>query len=323
MGARPGGASPAQRFYNTPFIRELIRIETLIAQRYGRTFSLIAIEMGGFDTLQRELGSKEAMLEFLKDVATTIMSSTRQCDIVGMINKKDFLLMLPETDYFGALVATRRLRRHLRERYSGRPVDFALAPVTCPQDGSDFEELLHRAFSEAREYRRSLIHTMGLEDKGFYECVEILLEGVLPGGEEWNRLSQFSSAFITRLQDVVLKEIIRTPKAKGILYLSSFAKEDLLDSFLRELEGMDEVRTQIHIVDGGSLQDYPETVHLIRRDGHLPDLPFILFFRRDFAYAFLCKEEGGRVLGFHTMDPFLVEGLIGKLKDHCVEKGLL
>lgn len=323
MSVRPPALPSALRFYNTPFIRELVRIESLIAQRYGRIFSLIAIEIDGFEAIKKELVNKENLLRFLKDVATTIMASTRQCDVVGMINKKDFLLILPETDYFGALVTARRLRGHLKKRYRNKPVRFFLAPVLCPYDGRDFEDLLQKAFSAIKEYRKSLFYTLGLEEKEFSECVESLLEGSLPGGEEWNCLSQFSSTFITRLQDVVLKEIIRTPKAKGLLYLSSLPpKENLFHSFLREVESIEEVRTKIHVIGDGDAGGCPK-VHQLKRDKTFPSSPFILFLRRNFAYGFVGKEVDGKVIGFHTMDPFLVEGLIGKLQNHYSKKGLL
>ncbi len=322
MSEKSNEISPTSRFYNLPFIRELINIEIRRARRYGRSFSAIAVEIDNFEALRKRLPDKEGLLQFLKGVATTIMDLTRQCDIVGMINKKDFLVMLPETDYFGALVATRRLRKALYERYKDSPVDFFLIPVSGLEDGRTFEALLERASSRIEGYRKSLFHTLRLREKGFHDCVRTLLEGTFPSSEEWNKSSSFSATFVKRLQDFVLKEIMRTPGTKGLLYISSFPGEGLLSSFLRSVERIDDLKTKIHIIDGRGEGDYPETIYFFKGDEAISSLSFILFYRKDFSYAFLGREEDERIAGFHTMDPYLVEGLIDKLEEHCLERAL-
>ena len=318
------------RFYSAPFVNEYGRLEVLRSQRYNKEFSIIRIEMdrlGGRHTRR----SRQELLKFIKVVVKTIMKHTREPDIIGMIDRKSFISILPETDYFGALIIVRRLRKALRELYSPDDgVIFLLAATSYPYDGKAFEELVENASLRIEDYRNSLFFTLGLEDKPFWDSVYslfeedrnrvdesgILLEDAKKRGE-WNSLSEVSALFVNRLQDVVLKEIVRTPREKGILYLS-FSKDQTSERDAGLMGGIDrirEVKTKIYILGTGMGWDgLPNISHISIEDERFERSPFMLFFRRDFAYGFFCMKIGNRMKGYHTMDPFLVEGLIAKLQ---------
>ena len=318
------------RFYSAPFVKEYGKLEVLRSQRYSKYFSVVDIEIDKFSILKKSY-KKEDILKIIKELIEVIMKTTRECDIIGMMNRKEFALILPETDYVGALIIARRIRNALLSFHENEKFKFLLASASYPHDGKNFDELLERASLNIEDYKKSLIYTLKLENKNFWECVyslfeerrdipseyHFILEDAKERGE-WNLISMVSSAFMNRLQGIVLKEIARTPKVHGILYISIPDKGKEEPLFLSELRRVKEIKTRIFIIDsirkewaGGLAVNY-----LNLNDKSLNEVPFILFFRKDFYYGFFCKEWNGKMTGFHTMDPFLIEGLIGKLQEH-------
>ncbi len=84
------------------------------SRRYGRTFSLVMIDIDNFkefnDTYGHQVGD-----EVLRHVARAIRQNTRAVDISARYGGEEFAVILPETDLEAGLAAAEKLRRSIEE----------------------------------------------------------------------------------------------------------------------------------------------------------------------------------------------------------------
>ena len=97
--------STSSRFYNASFINEYGKLEILRTERYGSNFSVISLEVD--DSLEKTYKDEE-LLFVLREMVKIIMSTLRECDLLGMVNHNRFTILLPETDIFGSIITIRR-----------------------------------------------------------------------------------------------------------------------------------------------------------------------------------------------------------------------
>ena len=111
----------------------------------------------------------------------------RDADILAKVSESEYYVLLPETDYFGALMFLRRAVDEVRredsiQRVEERcPVLLSMGAATFPKDGEDFDELLHWARARIQEQRGSLVRRLHLDDldpAAFWELADLLLAGL-------------------------------------------------------------------------------------------------------------------------------------------------
>lgn len=85
--------------------RELLR-----AQRYGRPFSLMLIDIDHFKKVNDQFGHASGD-RVLKGMARCGQASLRESDLFGRFGGEEFLALLPETDWSGAATLAERLRQ--------------------------------------------------------------------------------------------------------------------------------------------------------------------------------------------------------------------
>jgi len=128
------------RFYDSFFVGEYGRIEATRATRYNTCFSIILIGTEGAGGGLPDKSGKEG--ESLRKLATTVLSSVRSCDITGLSESGKVIVILPETDYFGALVAAKKLSRAISAAAGGTSESAVmLSSATFPRDGRAFHEM--------------------------------------------------------------------------------------------------------------------------------------------------------------------------------------
>ncbi|MEQ8820017.1 MAG: GGDEF domain-containing protein [Sumerlaeia bacterium] len=93
------------------FINELHR-EFDRSRRYRRPFGLLLLDIDHFKNVNDELGHLRGD-EALKTVADVIRSTLREGDICGRYGGEEFVILLPETDRGGAVIAAERIRQAL------------------------------------------------------------------------------------------------------------------------------------------------------------------------------------------------------------------
>lgn len=148
-----------------------LAVELKRCRRYGRYFSLLAMDIDGFKLLNDAHGHPTGD-KILRMVADLLRNETRESDVVGRLGGDEFLIVLPEAAPSQASVLADRLRDALRrspfsvsdeERI---PIRVSIGIASYPEDGSRPGELIGSA--DQRLYvskRRGGDAVTGAEDR--------------------------------------------------------------------------------------------------------------------------------------------------------------
>jgi diguanylate cyclase (GGDEF)-like protein len=150
---------PLTGLYNrTHFFTELER-EIRLAQRAGRTFALLMIDVDGLKPVNDAFGHHYGD-RLLTGVTGVIRSTVRATDTPARYGGDEFLVLLPETDAGGAYVVAEKLRHDIAAftiQVSDRTVrtSVSLGLVTYPEDGTTVDALMTAADAALYEAKRS------------------------------------------------------------------------------------------------------------------------------------------------------------------------
>lgn len=299
------------RFYDAFFIGEYGRIEAIRANRYNTCFSVISIGVEGAEDL-----------EFLKKLVTTVLSSVRSCDITGLLADRRIMVILPETDYFGALIATKKLSKAVSSaKKSGPAHNVLLSSATFPRDGRTFSEITGAAEKRLAERKDSLWEKLKCDEKLFWEMVSSLVgrntEGLDGASFDAGAGQDLSEFFIEQINELIIKEIARSPQKRGIMY---YGTRNLSASLpvVKNLNTAGTTATKVFLIGEteNSAWEIKNAMPLTLDDPRLKEVFFTFILNEDTAYALICKENWGATFScFHTADPVLVEGLITKFQN--------
>ncbi|HLL81174.1 MAG TPA: diguanylate cyclase [Longimicrobium sp.] len=313
--------------YNLSYFTDYAGKEIYKARRYSRTFSLLTLSIDNLPQLRMRLSAAEAR-SAPRAVIKALSKIVRDSDVIAKASEGEFYLMLPETDYFGAMIFLRRALGAIRdepevqELESKLPLAVVAGAATFPKDGEDFDELVHRCRRRMDERRASLQRKLMLDGMGFWDEVELLLGSPnspkLPVDEraEPSRRGKVSDALFDELQGEIARELSRDPSARGVLYV-----------------GGPEVRANLPIVAGleGVPAEFAPRVYVLGRRADLEAHPgltpvflegdeaisrheFLFWLSEHAAYGLIQRRGLGVTWGFHTSDTALVDGLIAKLQ---------
>ncbi|MHB8419954.1 MAG: sensor domain-containing diguanylate cyclase [Myxococcales bacterium] len=319
--------SPA---YNLSYFIDYAGKELYKAHRYGRQFSLATIRLDNLGQLRRRVDSA-AVGEAVRALVAQLAALIRDADILSKVSEDELYALLPETDRFGAMMFERRVRdaaRRIEEAApEGRPpLLVTVGGATFPADGSDFDELLNRCRLRMEEARQTLRRRLQLDELGFWETFEVLVDprsarrvrareseglashqGPLPGG------------LFAELQREICREILREPRARGLVYVGTAEIDPALPLF--EALPAADVAARVYVLGRRG----PQSVHhpvitQVFLDGapvasgqaaHRHD--FVLWLGEGAAYAYLHRRGEGEAT-FHTDDRLLVDHLVGRLQ---------
>ncbi|MBI5643914.1 MAG: hypothetical protein HY954_10630 [Deltaproteobacteria bacterium] len=305
------------KFYDSFFIGEYGKIEALRATRYNSTFSivLISIEAAGISF------EEGAGFEQFKALVKTVLDSVRNCDVVGMSDDAQITVILPETDHFGSLTAIRKISRALgvHIKKDKAPISVIISNATYPKDGRGYGEVLSTAIRRGAEKKESLWERLNFKNKLFWEILGDLsgkpYSGLDNSSFDAGSGQELNEFFIDQINNLIVKEISRTPQKKGILY---FASKNISKGLVKLLGSAGAMSSKIFLVgetDSGAA-DIKNATPILLDDPRLRETFFTLFLNEDAGYGLICKENWGATFTcFHTSDPFLVEGLITKLQN--------
>jgi len=299
---------PVTKAYTWAFFEDVVRNEIRKAGRFGRSFSLLKVELAGVAVLRRELPDAE-FAAWLERLAFQVGRVLRTTDLLAAETDSRFAVLLPETDALGAAVLKRRIGEVLErgELLRGeRPVPrLHLAAASYPVDGTQLEELTRVLGARLAEDRDSLVHSLGLEHKPF----PILLDSLAGRGEP------LGSDTIEQVLRFVLTEVERRAAERGILCVAPGSA--LLPVAREGLARLDpaHTRTELVVVSDGradALAGVPVTCVPPQQIG--TRRPFLLYYAEGPAYALV--GETGAVGGslFQTSDRVLVEHLAFQLQ---------
>lgn len=313
--------------YNLSYFTDYASKEIYKARRYGRIFSLLTFSIDNLPAVRLRLGVGEAK-RAVRGIIRALSRIIRDSDVIAKASDQEFYLLLPETDFFGAMMFVRRAMAAVREEPDAQEVEAKLplalvaGASTFPKDGEDFDELVHRCRRRMDERRASLQRKLMLDGLPFWDEVELLLGSSaspkLPADEraEPSRRGKVADVLFDELQTEIARELARDPGSRGLLYV-----------------GGPEIRADLPIAAGleGVPSEFAPRVYLLGRRADLDSHPaltpvflegdervarheFLLWLSESAAYALIQRRGLGATWGFHSSDTSVVDGLISKLQ---------
>jgi len=313
--------------YNLSYFTDYASKEIYKARRYGRMFSLLTFSVDNLPMVRMRLGPTEAKLA-VRGIIKALSRIVRDSDVIAKASEQEFYLLLPETDFFGAMMFVRRALAAVREEPEAQEVEARLplalvgGASTFPKDGEDFDELMYRCRRRMDERRASLQRKLMLDTLPFWDEVDLLLGNAsspkLPVEEhaEPSRRGKVSDVLFDELQTEIARELMRDPSSRGLLYV-----------------GGPEIRSDLPIAQGleSASPDMASRIYLLGRrvdlESHRALTPvflegdermgrheFILWLSENAAYALIQRRGLGATWGFHSSDTAVVDGLITRLQ---------
>jgi diguanylate cyclase (GGDEF)-like protein len=316
--------------YNLAYFVDYAGKEFYKARRYGRAFSLIVLSIDNVEQIRKEAG-RDLQRRAARDLVNAVGRVVRDADILAKVSESEYYVLLPETDYFGALMFIRRASEEIRKEESVRrieercPVLLSMGAATFPKDGEDFDELLHWARTRVGEQRGSLLRRLHLGDvdpAAFWELCDLLLseQARIPDSSPSCRM-ECDPEFFAAAQREAAREVARDPRARGLLYVG--VRDGVGGAAIRDALPPGEVAarsgdTSVHVYllgprgEGGPTAPHPLITEVfLDGDPRMVGHDFLLFISEHSAYGII-QRPGERL--FHTSDVPLVDALVSKLQ---------
>ena len=109
---RKSRSDPLTGVMNRLAMEEDLPDEFARAKRYKRVFTLVMADIDFFKKINDNYGHNIGD-EALKSFAVILMKCVRDVDVIYRFGGEEFLLLLPETDTKGAIIATERIRERI------------------------------------------------------------------------------------------------------------------------------------------------------------------------------------------------------------------
>ncbi|OHB24921.1 MAG: hypothetical protein A2X84_04045 [Desulfuromonadaceae bacterium GWC2_58_13] len=329
---------PRGEAYKMTFFHDHVEKDLNKARRYGRNLSFIKLTIDNFEELASLFRNRE-LEEAMGRVVETINSALRDADIMAMSEPDEYYILLPETDYWGSLVAQKRIRKALKGKLTvcdlkkSHNVNLFLRSASFPTDGTTFEELRLAAGQRLARLKKSIYHRAGMSEAPFWNVVGRLLgapgdyklseNGVkvaegLARHEDALRCRYFRMP-VGRLDEIMrsfCREVVESSRVRGIIYRGCGDFERVRKN-LRHIDGVEKSATSFFLLGGQRRVhwDYQRIVPIYIDSDRFEKIPFLLYLNEDYAYAMFARQRGDELIGFHTSDFYFVENMITKLQE--------
>lgn len=299
---------PVTRAYTYAFFEDVVRNEIRKAGRFGRSFSLIELELADFARWRRELTDAE-LSAWLERFAFQIGRVLRTTDLLATASEDRFAVLLPETDALGAAVLKRRMRELLMRTdvrgSTAGPPRLHLAAVSFPVDGTQIEELRRMLSARLAEDRESIVHEF--EGKPFPLVLDALAaKGQTLGAEALPQVLRF-----------VLAEVERRSQERGLLCVAP--GPNLVHLVREELARFDPSQTRTEVVlvadeRADAMGGTPVTCVTPSQIG--TRRPFLVYYAEGPGYALVGEPDAAAAspVLFQTADRVTVEHLAFQLQ---------
>lgn len=330
---------PRGEAYTMAFFRDHIAKELHKGRRYGRRLSLVRLVIDNYGELQERFLDKD-LAEALEGMIAIVNTALRDADIMALAAPDEFLIMLPETDYWGSLVTQKRIRKALRGKLrlsdlkKSHPIEVLMRSASFPADGASFEELHHVAARRLERLRGSLFQRLRWREQPFWSIVDQLLgqpldyrsgadgelqvDKVLAQFEEGqrSRYLRLPAARVEEMMRAFCREVVESGRIRGIIYRSCDDFEAARKSLARA-EELERTATSVYLLGGGRrvAWDSQRLVPIYIEDEALRGTVFLLYLNEDYAYALFARRQGEDLVGFHSADFYFVENMLAKLQE--------
>ena len=158
------GTDPLTGCLNRRALEMRLRREWRAAKRRGSPLAVLAVDLDNFKPINDTYGhpAGDAVLRELSDV---MRQTLRETDVIARVGGDEFVLLLPDTGWQGAITLAERLRRHVdEETFAGEQeipltvsIGIALARGTDDVKASDLLEEADRSLYRAKTGGRNRI----------------------------------------------------------------------------------------------------------------------------------------------------------------------
>jgi diguanylate cyclase (GGDEF)-like protein len=147
-----GSTDSLTGLHNVRFLQQHIHHLLGVQKRYGHPFAALLIDIEGLKRINDAYG-KVAGDRTLVNVATALGEQLRSVDTPIRMGGDEFCILLPHQTSSRARVVGERVADAVEavENPTGQPLRVSVGVVSCPQDGTEAEELLEIA--DAAMYR--------------------------------------------------------------------------------------------------------------------------------------------------------------------------
>ncbi len=312
---------PTTKAYTLAFFEDVVRNEIQKANRFGRSFALLLLELDGLARLNERFSAPE-LGRFLEALVFQVGRALRSTDLIASESEGRYRILLPETDALGAAVLKRRIREALQaadlfeELSPDERPRLLLSAASYPADGTQVETLSHVLEARLEDDRKTLLRSLDIEHESFAGAVDALLELARPGPAQTPE----------QVMRFAIDEVARRPRDRGLVFVSpgSGIPTGVRES-LERLRGL-QPRAEVVLVSDAkadSVAGGPVSCVSARRAG--TRAPFVIYYGEGPAYALIRErsDDGEASPFFHTSDRSLVEHLAFKLqRDLGVSVGL-
>lgn len=308
--------------YSPVYFHQAGAKEVNIAHRYGRSMSAVVVQLDTYAAAKSALKETQVR-QLLKEFAAKVLEIARETDVVAMLEEGMFGIIVPETDYYGALMLIKRLRGALRGMVFSVDLSRELKPraamgaASYPRDGEQLVTILRRARERLVLDRASVVRTLGLGERSFWNAFAFLhgLEAgaTLPVGD----FLTLTTAEVDQVRNIFLEEIGRLGGTRGLLYIGA----QVVDSGSFSYSGFSRLassRTSVFCLGtrGAGGWTHPEITPVYLADEQIATNRFLLCVTEYSYYTCLCRPDGpDRWRIFHCADPLLAQELVSKLQE--------
>jgi diguanylate cyclase (GGDEF)-like protein len=128
---------------NSRLFCDLLQMEVDRFRRYGRSFTLVNIDLDNFKAVNDRFGHQVGD-QVLSTVVSSARNNLRKSDVVARLGGDEFALLLPETNQESAGIALAKIKSGLLEAMQQRSwlVTFSIGVLTCSAVPETIDELM-------------------------------------------------------------------------------------------------------------------------------------------------------------------------------------
>jgi diguanylate cyclase (GGDEF)-like protein len=329
---------PETRAYSMGFLSDYFEKERYKAGRFRRPLSLLFLVLDNYSTLME--GTRESLVAAaLAEVVAGVAKALRDSDLVARADSNRLCVVLPETDGFGGLLASRRLRKtiveksrfhHLGTEHAFRP--FCMA-VTFPRDGRNLDDLWGAAERKYQRQRRSAFHRLHLGEKTLWDAFDVLVGrpeyyDLLRQGKDVpyfarirrdlgrNGHFRVDRRTFLRIVESVAQDIGFLNGSRGLV-IAAGPRPEIFKQIFLSFGPQTDTRRNIYVVGraGSTRFDSKNLLYVAADDDRLADREIVLLLKENGAYGLLGLGSEDEVCGFNTTDEVLVDSMMEKIQN--------
>ncbi len=326
------------RAYSEAFLYDYFDKERFKASRCQRPLSIILLV---FDNLSlfMEQTRESFVAGALAEIVEAIRTVLRDSDFIARVEQNRFCIVLPETDYFGSILAMRRLRKAIKAKctvqFLGNELTLSafLASATFPRDGKNLPEMLKAANAKCEKQNRSPFHRMHLEEKPLWNAFDILVGkpeyyDSLQKGKEvpyflrirrmLGRNSHFRlrGQMFLRMMESVAQDVIARAGDRALVIVAGPRPEIYKQIFLSFGSDAPPGKNIYLVGQSGSTRfDSKNLLYVTADDGRLATCEIVLYLKDNGGYGLFSRDRKDEVFGFNTADEWLIDVMMEKVQE--------